>query len=158
MNPEYNIELLEEHDIINLYTIRIKGEAFSEFEKFLNKFPDNSENKKDIDIILAWIGKIIEKGALERYFRPEGRMADGVCAIPIEVNKIRLYCLRIRDNILILGNGDIKDTPTYNEKDNLRCYVEILQDADEQIKKNIISGDIVIKSKELTGKLHFKQK
>ena len=50
--------------------------------------------------------KIIENGVYERYFRPEGKMNDGVCALPIESGKLRLYCNRLSQQILIAGNGD----------------------------------------------------
>lgn len=55
-----------------------------------------------MDVIVAWIDRIGETGALERYFRPEGKYGDGVSAIPIESGKLRLYCLRLSDKILIL--------------------------------------------------------
>ena len=52
-------------------------------------------------MIVAWLDRIGETGALERYFRPEGKYGDGVSAIPIESGKLRLYCLRLSDKILI---------------------------------------------------------
>ena len=65
---EYTIELFEEYDNINFYTIRFKGDVYTEAEKFLLKFPEGCEFDKDIDVILSWLEKISEKGALERYF------------------------------------------------------------------------------------------
>lgn len=39
-------------------------------------------------MIVAWLDRIGETGALERYFRPEGKYGDGVSAIPIESGKL----------------------------------------------------------------------
>ena len=70
-----------------------------------------------------------ERGALERYFRPEGNYGDGVGVIPIDVgNKIRLYCLRLSDKILVFGNGGVKDSKTWQESETLAPYVRLLVD------------------------------
>lgn len=59
----------------------------------LKNFHAGCEYDEDIDVIIAWLDKIAERGALLRHFRPEGNYADGVGAIPIEVgNRVRLYC------------------------------------------------------------------
>ena len=53
----------------------------------------------------------------------EGKMNDGVCALPIESGKLRLYCNRLSQQILIAGNGGVKDTKTYNENNELsNCH------------------------------------
>lgn len=110
MKQKYTIELVEEHDAVNFYSIHLDEEELSELERFFEKFPVGCEYDNEIDIIIAWLDKIGENGALERYFRPEGRYGDGVGVIPIDVgNKLRLYCLRISDKILVFGNGGIKD-------------------------------------------------
>ena len=45
----------------------------SEYEDFLMKFKDNSKLNKDFQIILLALEKIIDQGALERFFRIEGK-------------------------------------------------------------------------------------
>lgn len=106
MTRKYSIELIEEHDAVNFYSIQLADEELSELERFFEKFPEGCEYDKDIDVIISWLDKIGERGALERYFRPEGRYGDGVGVVPIDVgNKLRLYCLRMSDKILIFGNG-----------------------------------------------------
>ena len=56
-NNNYSIELLEENDNVNIYTLRYKGDTLNEFEKFLTKFPTGSEYDEDIDIIISWLEK-----------------------------------------------------------------------------------------------------
>lgn len=154
---EYTIELFEEYDNINFYTIRFKGDVYTEAEKFLLKFPEGCEFDKDIDVILSWLEKISEKGALERYFKPEGRYGDGVCAIPIEIgNNIRLYCLRLSDNMLIIGNGDVKDANSWQDSPILSRFVQLLIETSRFINSRKQNDQIRYKNKILEGNLRFK--
>ena len=109
-----------------------------------------------IDVIISWLDKIAEIGALERYFRPEGHYGDGVGVIPIDVgNKVRLYCLRLSDKILVFGNGGVKDSPTWEESEELAPYVKLLIDTSRFISSRIKNGTIVLVDKEIIGDLYF---
>ncbi|MBK7626043.1 MAG: hypothetical protein IPJ16_02375 [Bacteroidales bacterium] len=154
MKKKLEIELFEEHTNVNIYTVRYQNDL-SEFDKFLNKYPLGCEFDEDIDIIVTWITKIGEKGALERYLRPEGKFKDNVYAIPIETTNLRLYVIRISDHIIILGNGGNKKTKTYNEDPELNSYVEQLQSIDVLLRSRLIKGAIQIFEKQLFGKLEF---
>lgn len=156
MAQRYTIELIEEYDNINFYSIHLEGEELTELERFFEKFPEGCEYDEEVDVILAWIDKIAEKGALERYFRPEGRYGDGVGVIPIEVgNKIRLYCLRLSDKILVFGNGGVKDSRSWQESDTLAPYVELLMDTSRFISSREKNGTVVLVDKEIIGNLNF---
>lgn len=156
MSQKYSIELLEEYDNINFYSILLDGEELTELERFFEKFPEGCPYDEEVDVILAWIDKISGTGALERYFRPEGKFGDGVGVIPIDVgNKIRLYCLRLSDKILIFGNGGIKDCRTWEESETLAPYVELLMDTSRFISSREKNGTIVIIDKEIIGNLNF---
>lgn len=126
MSEKYNVELIEEYANINFYSIHLQGKELSELESFFEKFPDGSPYDEEIDVILSWLDKIAERGALERYFRPEGRYGDGVGVIPIDVgNKIRLYCIRLSDKIIVFGNGGIKDARSWQQSKTLAPYVKL---------------------------------
>lgn len=84
-------------------------------------------------------------------FRPEGKYADRVCALPIDSGKLRLYCLRMSDKILILGNGGIKGTKTYNENQELAGYVLDLQKFDALLKASERDGTITVQETTLGG-------
>ena len=71
MKQKYKIELVEEYENVNFYSIHLDGEELTEMEAFFEKFPVGCEYDDEIDVIISWIDKIAEKGALERYFRPE---------------------------------------------------------------------------------------
>lgn len=156
MNRKYTIELIEEYDAVNFYSIHLDDEELSELERFFDKFPEGSEYDEEINVIISWLDKIGEKGALERYFRPEGRYGDGVGVIPIDVgNKLRLYCLRLSDKILVFGNGGIKDAKSWQQSESLAPYVEMLIDTSRFISSRILNGQIVMVDKELFGNLNF---
>jgi hypothetical protein len=154
VKKKLEIELFEEHANVNIYTIRYKDDT-TEFDKFLDKYPIGCEFDDDIDIIIKWIDKIGEKGALERYLRPEGKYRDNIYAIPIETTNLRLYVIRISDHIIILGNGGNKKSKTYNEDPELNSYVEQLQTVDVLIKTRIKKGTIQTYEKQLFGKIEF---
>ena len=122
----------------------------SEFEKFLNEFKDNATYNRDFNVILLALSKIIDKGALERFFRNEGRMNDNFKALAIDSRKLRLYCLRISDQILILGNGGVKATRTYQEDSKLSGYVMDLQSFDKVLLKAQKSGKVTIEKNMIT--------
>ena len=156
MKQKYTIELLEEYQNVNFYSIHLEGEELTEMEAFFEKFPIGSEYDEEIDVIISWIDKIAERGALERYFRPEGKYGDGVGVIPIDVgNKIRLYCLRLSDKILVFGNGGIKDAARWEDSKTLAPYVKLLIDTSRFIASRIKDGTIVLMDKEIIGNLTF---
>ncbi len=123
-----------------LYTIQF----LTEYERFYNRFKDDATYNEDLVRITDLIDRIANFGAFERLFRPEGKMSDRVVALPIIKSKLRLYCLRLSDSILILGNGGIKNTRTYDESDELRGCVVTLQNFDKLIKQGERDGTITI--------------
>ena len=152
----YRIELIEEYEKVNFYSIHLSDSEMSEFDRFFEKFPVGCEYDDDIDVIISWLDIIAEKGALERYFRPEGRYGDGVGVIPIDVgNKIRLYCLRLSDKVLVFGNGGVKDAGAWEESEELAPYVRLLMDTSRFISSRIKDGTIVLVDKEIIGDLNF---
>lgn len=156
MEQRYTIELIEEHEQVNFYSIKLEEEELAELDRFFEKFPEGCEYDDEIDVILAWMDHIAEHGALERYFRPEGKFGDGVGVIPIDLgNKVRLYCLRLSDNILVFGNGGIKDASSWEQSPTLAPYVELLIETSKFIASRIKSGAIVLVDKEILGNLNF---
>ena len=152
----YKIELVEENEKVNFYSIHLDGKELTELESFFEKFPIGCEYDEEIDVIIAWMDKIAEMGALERYFRPEGKYGDGVGVIPIDIgNKVRLYCLRLSDKILIFGNGGVKDTAKWQESEELAPYVILLIDTSRFISSRMNDGSLVLVDKEIIGNLNF---
>jgi hypothetical protein len=107
--------------------------------------------------LIKWIENIGERGAHERHFRLEGKRTDNVMAMPtpIETSKLRLYVIRLSEEIVILGNGGVKKTRTYNEDPELNGFVELLQTIDGFLKSRLQKQKINIYNKELLGDLVF---
>lgn len=145
-----SLKTIEQNDNVGMFSICFEGNEESEFEKFLNEFKDNATYNKDFNVILLALSKIIDKGALERFFRNEGKMSDNVKALAIDSRRLRLYCLRISDQILILGNGGVKTTHTYQENEILSGYVMDLQTFDKVLLKAQKTGKVTIEKNMIT--------
>lgn len=147
-----SIKNLSQTERNGLFSLVFEGEALSEFEKFIERFKEEADVVRDLNMILAAINHMMHgAGFLERYFRPEGRMNDNVCALPIESGRLRLYCLRLSDSILIAGNGGRKTSRTYNESAELSGYVISLQSLDKIIRTEVKKGNILIESGTIEG-------
>lgn len=128
----------------DIFSIRIEGEQHTEVEKFLVLFKDSENHyvQADLESILKAISNISQNGALESFFRPEGSWDDRIVALPIYVvprNKekegtLRLYGIRVSDNLLIVGGGGLKTTQTYEEDEALHKHVVLLKRIDRALK------------------------
>lgn len=141
---ELDLVLVNESDSCTMYSIQFLSEDETEFQRFYNKFKDDAVYNPDLVRIVAFINKIAEKGAFERFFRPEGKISDSVVALPVVSSKLRLYCLRLSDKILILGNGGVKKSRTYNDDDTLSGYVLTLQRFEQLLKEGEKKGTVKI--------------
>lgn len=141
------IEELSTH-LVGFYTVQVEGEALSEFEKFDAKsFP---KNKSDVNRIFAILTKMGVRKAKSYYFRDE----NGAHAIPglkqvslkeIENSPdlgIRLYCIRLTNNLVILLNGDIKTSLDPKKCPNVKSHfvfaVKLSKMIDKAKLENII--------------------
>ena len=145
------LKTLEQTDNVSLYSICFDGKDISEYEAFLLKFKEDATLNEDYKKIILALEKIVAVGAFERFFRLEGKMNDRVAALSIDSRKLRLYCLRISDQILIVGNGGVKTTRTYQENDELSGYVMDLQAFDKLLAEAQKDGSITIEKNVITG-------
>lgn len=149
---EAKILSLDQTEKAGLFTIIFEGESDSEFVRFTEKFKNDAERKNDLTFILNQIGAMMrENGFLERKFRPEGKMSDGVVALPVYRNSLRLYCLRMSDSVLIVGNGGVKKSQSYEHDEELNGYVISLQKLDALLKADIRNGIVRIEQTEIIG-------
>lgn len=146
------IKTLKQTEKNGQFSLVFENEAYSKFEKFIEAFKNEADVSRDLNVILSYIEQMINgAGFLERYFRPEGKMRDNVCALPVVSGKLRLYCLRLSDSVLIAGGGGRKTTQSYEEDANLNGYVISLQKLDELIKVEVTKGNIVIETGAIIG-------
>lgn len=137
------LELSIETDHVSIYSPKYDGESMNEFDKFLMSNNSHAEPQLKVffDAIISAIEKIEECGARENLFRPEG---GRVKAIPLMVNvgridksigKIRLYCLRYSDQVLIIGNGGVSLAGRYEDDPNHLAFVNDLRQIDQHIRR-----------------------
>lgn len=149
------LELLEDGNKVSLYSPHFEGEAYSEFEKFLLAYKDTYPN--DMRQLVYRLDIIKRDGADDRHFRYEGKMRDRVMALPshLETTSLRLYLLNINAKVLILGNGGLKTTSTYQEDAHLNRCVQTLQKIDIQLKQREKQKIITVSGTKLLGTLTF---
>lgn len=145
-----SIKTVASTETAGIFSICFEGESFTEFEKFVTNHKEHYS--KDLNIILAAINRMLQaSGFLERYFRPEGKMRDRVCALPLTSGKLRLYCLRLSDNVLIAGNGGVKETKRYEDSEELSGYVISLQNLDNAIRLAVKKGEVTIEEHSISN-------
>ena len=141
---EVELYLIQDGENCTIYTLQFLRDVESEFEKFVTKFREDAEYSEDFSRIAAFIKRIAKTGALERYFRPEGKMNDSVVALPVTSSKLRLYCLRLSDKILVLGNGGVKTSQRYEDDTLLNGYVMTLQKFEKLLRQAVANGNVNI--------------
>lgn len=144
---------------VGIYSFQFFDKAETEFVDFMSKYKDipSLVLKEDFNRIIAILKKIIDNGALERLFRTsESKIKDSVVAVPLDIVKrkkecgtLRLYCLRLSDEVLILGNGGIKYSNSYNNNEELNTIVSNLAKLDRILKRFIRQGKINIVGKNI---------
>lgn len=149
------LELLEDSEKVSLYSPHFEGEEYTEFEKFLLKYKD--EYPDDVRQLVYRLDIIKRDGAEDRHFRYEGTRRDRVMALPshLETTSLRLYLLNIKAKILILGNGGIKHTSTYQEDAHLHKCVQTLQKIDIQLRHQEQKRIITVVGTKMLGELVF---
>ncbi|MCH5328869.1 MAG: hypothetical protein J1E02_07590 [Coprobacter sp.] len=138
------LELIRENEVVSMYSPLFSGESRTEFHQFLtaNKSLTHPQLKAFFDNIVAVIRKMDSCGARENLFRPEG---GRVKAIPLvisyrtdkRIGKMRLYCLRLSDRLLILGNGGVTTKQKYQDDPHMLKAVEDLRQVDRLLKKEV---------------------
>lgn len=144
--------MFEKYEEVTFYTLRFADEEETEYDKFCQKFDGNKEYNKDFEIIVEWLNTISEKGALERFFRPEGGKLK---ALPLDGGKLRHFNLRISDCICIIGNGDKKIDGSWQNNPLLKPIGSALQQVANHLQSRIKKETVHIYNCELFGKLEF---
>jgi hypothetical protein len=136
------------------YTIHEIGEDHCETDKFFLRFMNEKKYQEDVQTIKYWIEKIgREFGALERYFRPE-RKANAL-PIPPPKSNLRLYCLRVSDEIVILGNGGIKSSKLVQNSPDALPHFELMNLVAFILKMKNENDQIYFQGKGIEGDLSF---
>ena len=166
MKSEVSIVLRKDLDFtkVRYYTLKF-GDEKSELDKFYDNYQENYS--RSIFYIKMWIAEIGEKlGAQSRFFRPE----DNVSALPPPANELqcididldnqnmnlRLYCIVLSSEIVILVNGGIKESQaTQNSPSCWKQYM-FASNIASQIKNMTKAGHFSIQGKVIKEEKLFK--
>lgn len=139
---------------VTLYLLRFTNEGESEFDKFFNEYDEKEGFEDDFNTIIEWIDRIGNEGGLDVHLRNEG--GNHLKAFPIDTSKLRLYCFKVNDCILVIGNGGYKKTRTYQEDPKLNEFVSHLRQVAFHLKKRFENSTRAsIHNCQLYGDLEF---
>lgn len=143
------------------YSVQIEGEEDSLFLQFANNHIED-EYTEQLSLIRSWLRKIGDEiGAQSRYFRSEGFRGGDAKALPppsrfIDIDcNLRLYCMRINEDIVILFGGAEKTAAIAQECDSVRPHFMLANKLTQVIDEAIREGDIIIDDD--NGKLIYKE-
>jgi hypothetical protein len=123
-----------------LMTLREENSLQSETDSF---FADVMQSHPEEATLLALkLEKMARhNGFQDQFFKMgEGSRMDNVCAL--SEGKLRLYCLRYGNILLIMGGGGVKTTRTYEDDASLHSKVKTLQKMSKALDRMIRDGEV----------------
>ena len=156
-----NIEEIFAFKRVTYYSIRFENDAYTEVEKFILRFQQDRKYQEELNNILALL-KIMgnEKGAIPIFFRDES-IAQ---ALPPERNAaikqdlvhfidadLRLFCLRVSNEIVILFNGDIKESQKTQDSPKLLPKFRLAQKISKSINQKFTDKELASEGGKLKG-------
>lgn len=153
MNKFANIIEAITFDKVKYYTVHFEDKELNEFEDFLDSNREGKAND-ELKILLSWLKNIGNKYSAKKHFFRNENKAD---ALPpprryltdLYEEHLRLYCMRINDNIVILFNGGVKTAATAQECPNVKKYFNMANKLARRIDDMIVRKSIIIKDREL---------
>jgi len=154
------IILVARYRKVNYYSVQIEDNE-PLFKQFIEKH--GIENPIKLHHIMSWLRVIGDNiGAYPDYFRNESETADTSALPPIgndreptyvefneetgqdenASNDLRLYCMRISENVVVLFNGDVKTAEKAQECDNVKHHFRLANKITNSIDIALISKEI----------------
>jgi len=149
---------------VRFYTVKFEGDKQNQLDQFFSTY--ESEYAESIEFLLLWLTIIGEtRGATTQYFRPE----ENVSALPppaatfrifdykIKKTKtnLRLYCIVLSEEVVILINGGIKES--HLTQDSPSCWKQYMFTSNlaSQIKAQFQNGNCELIGKRLKMNRNF---
>lgn len=145
MNKFATLKCIGSFSKVCFYSILFEDNSLTMYEEFYNSFEANNETREGFDLIISQIKVIGERGALPYYFRHEG----GAEALPVfefglGKTTLRLYCIRISDEVVILLNGGIKTTQKAQHCPNVSQHFALANKVSKLLTQAIKEKEIAI--------------
>jgi len=162
------LEIFYPYPFVTYYTIRLEmnaqKEKMTETDKFYQIYGDKKHSHfNEFDTIVSIIDGIgnHEKGAEPCLFRFEdaahalpskGKEADRVLEIEVvNDSELRLYCVRLSNEVVILLSGGIKTENQALKCPNVKKHFRFAQVVANRIDELIRNRDIIIAGKEIVN-------
>lgn len=131
MNRIY-FELYAKSGKATIYTIRFEGRSVTETDNFLDEYLEKGF-LEDIRLIKRWLHNVKIRGAQSRYFRAENNVAAG----PVTFSRLRIYCIRCSNSMIILdGGGEKKGQKTQDGAETWKA-MKLMMAIDEKLIEKI---------------------
>jgi hypothetical protein len=143
------------------YTVQWDGAEYSETDKFFLKF-ENSEFSEELQMLLRYLTQSIgnKYGADKKFFNRNENQVFGLphhgkfriedLSLHFPQFPLRLYALRLSNQIVILFNGAEKDAATnQTTTTNLNFIVNEANSFAKRIEKALLDGDIYLKERNI---------
>lgn len=128
----------------SIYSIVTEDSAGSLLDLFINDHREKySQDLISIISRLKSIGNTV--GALEIFFKLDEGLAwdDLVCALyDIPDKNLRLYCIRLNENLIIVGNGGPKNVRAWQDDARLSKEVHEMMHYSNIIRKKLANGSL----------------
>lgn len=163
----FAVEIWDDESLhCTFYSVLKEGHEKSETDKFFERFEDHDKYEDSANLLLSLIINDIggKYGAIDDFFDRNEQKAQALPPKPknrvkeikiLGINfPLRLYCLRINENIVVLFNGGIKESDTAQNSEDLRFKFYESQSFAEKIIDAIDEGMITIEDsylKDFTG-------
>jgi len=121
----------DETDLVTFYTVKWDGSELSETDKFFDRMKAIPEMKHSLQQLAKLITEVIGNtyGAHDAFFNrfenratalpPKGKIKISELELDFSGFPLRLYCLALSEELVILFNGGIKDGQTIQENKDI---------------------------------------
>ena len=149
MNTFVKIEPFKTFSRVRYYTFWVEGRDKSEADTFFSKFENEAELANDLTLLVAWLSEIgNNRGAKARYFRQENSAealpppARIMSELSIERCDLRLYCVRLSEQVVILANGGRKTSRAVQDSPDVWPKFQFANKMAGQLLELMQAGDI----------------
>ena len=133
-------------DKASIYSVITENKAGTYFDHFIAEHKEGYfQDLLNVSGRLKSVGN--EVGALESYFKLDEGLEwdDLVCAFyDIPDKHLRLYCIRLSDKIVVVGNGGPKNVRTWQEDPKLKREVNEMMHYSKIIRTKLEDGTLKI--------------
>jgi hypothetical protein len=134
---------------VDFYTVHLEGEEEDLFQQFIQNH--EKEFVEDLEIIQLWLKNIGQRyGAREHLFRFEAYRGGDARALPprtkfieMETN-LRLYCMRLDNQNVILFSGAIKTADRAQDCPQVRPHFYLANRISKAIDEALSVGEIYL--------------